>query len=82
MVSASKDVFIICDKKPLVDLTLTNLDQTLFEYVFEGIEAELRAIQYFQDAQAAASWWARNFAHKYPDYRYDAVKERIVKRKD
>lgn len=47
---------------------------------FAGIEAECRAVQYWEGAEAAAKWWARSFAHKYPDYRYDVVEERIVRR--
>jgi hypothetical protein len=46
----------------------------------DGIENELRVVQYFQGTNAASSWWQRNFAHKYPDYIYDTVEERIKER--
>ncbi len=61
-------------------MSLTNLNQTLADFVFDGIETELRAIQHFQGAASARDWWYKSFAHKYPDYRYDVVKEEVVKR--
>lgn len=45
-----------------------------------GIETELRNIQYWQGPLNAKSWWARSFAHKWPDYRYNVKEKRIVKR--
>lgn len=69
----------------MADLTLTNLGQTLFEFTFAGIETELRAVQRSKAEQsegerAALDWWDRNFAHKYPDYRYDVEREEVVRR--
>lgn len=46
----------------------------------EGIEAELRGVQYSVGPDGAKNWWDRNFAHRYIDYRYDVVEERIVRR--
>ena len=65
----------------MVDLTLTNLNQTLEEFFLDdGIESELRAVQHFWGAAPAAAWWSRNFAHKHPDFTYDVVEEKIVKK--
>lgn len=47
---------------------------------FAGIEAECRAVQAAKGAQAAATWWDRNFGHKYIDYVYDVKLEKVVRR--
>lgn len=51
----------------------------------ELIEAELRAVQATPAKDGgsrlvALRWWRERYAHKYPLYRYDAAKERIVRR--
>lgn len=53
---------------------------TEMELSLTGIKAECRAVQASKGSQAAATWWERNFGHKYIDYVYDVRLERIVKR--
>ncbi len=59
---------------------MDNIKQSSQSSNFLGIEAECRAVQFSKGSQAAATWWERNFGHKYIDYVYDVRLERIVKR--
>lgn len=57
-----------------------NENSSIFKRILIGIEGELRAVQKLKGAKAASLWWQSNFSHKYPEYIYDVVKERIIER--
>lgn len=52
----------------------------MYYLTFAGINTELRAIQFYYGEVIALGWWKLNFAHRYPDWIYDVVEERVVRR--